>query len=341
MTSTMDLLLTGDHFYYIVSTNCQQNTMLSTKLEDLPNEIITKVLSYLDLRNLFCFGHISKRTRSISRDKAVWRKLTIHNQNLKSRLLKFMLRNGCKFLKLINVKLKGFLHLRKASRLQELSLDRCTIKTPALEEFLASCHSLKKFVLRGIDLSDVNEHILKLFVLQNKNTLQTLDLRMSKRLTFGSIKFIVHNCNELTEVTIIRYFYDKHCEMLSEASINYLAKNLTEKVVKLNLGSQRYFKDEHAMKLIKRCKRITELNLNGTSITQNSLTCIIENLKHSLVILRLCNTKLYLNELLQLRSMSKLKVLNCSHLIFCPNDLKHLKEALPDLSILLKHSKFT
>ena len=129
--------------------------------------------------------------RAISRDKAVWQKLTIHNQTLKSRLLKFMLRNGCKFLKLINVRLKGFLHLRKASRLQELSMDKCAIKTPALEEFLASCHSLKKFVLRGIDLSDVNEHILKLFVLQNKNTLQTLDLRMSKRLNFGSIKFIV------------------------------------------------------------------------------------------------------------------------------------------------------
>ena len=64
MASTMDLLLTGDHFYYIVSTNCQQNNMLPTKLEDLPNEIITKVLSYLDVRDLFCFGHISKRTRA-------------------------------------------------------------------------------------------------------------------------------------------------------------------------------------------------------------------------------------------------------------------------------------
>ena len=302
MSSTMDLFFTEDHFYYIVSDNCQEDNKLSTKLEDLPNEIITKVLSYLEIRDLIFFGHLSKRTRAVRRNKPLWRKLTFHGHSLKSEFLKFIVTNGCKFLKLILVWLKGSLRLRKASRLQELSLDKCAIKTPALEEFLASCHSLKKFVLRGIDLSDVNEHILKLFVLQNKNTLQTLDLRMSKRLTFGSIKFIVHNCNELTEVTIIRYFYDKHCEMLSEASINYLAKNLTEKVVKLNLGSQRFFKDEHAMKLIKRCKRITELNLNGTSITQNSLTCIIENLKHSLVILRLCNTKLYLNELLQLRN---------------------------------------
>jgi hypothetical protein len=124
MSSTMDLFFTEDHFYYIVSDNCQEDNKLSTKLEDLPNEIITKVLSYLDVKDLFCFGHISKRTRTISRDKAVWRKLTIHNQTLKSKLLKFMLRNGCKFLKLINVRLKGFLHLRKASRLQELSLDR-------------------------------------------------------------------------------------------------------------------------------------------------------------------------------------------------------------------------
>ena len=281
--------------------------MSSTKLEDLPNEIITKVLSYLEIRDLIFFGHLSKRTRVVSRNKTLWRKLTIHCKTLKSKFLKFMLRNGCKCLKLILVWLKGSLHLRKATRLQELSLDRCAIKNQVLEELLGSCHSLKKLTFRGIDLSDVNTKNLKKFVLQNRNTLQILDLRSSTKLDFESIQFVVNNCNELTEINLSRNLYDKPDEELREESINYLANNIIEKVVKLNLGNQIFVRDEHVMKLIPRCKKLTELNLNGTSITPNSLTCIIENLKHSLVILSLCNTNLIFDKLLVHKAMPKLQ----------------------------------
>ena len=293
--------------------------MSSTKLEDLPNEIITKVLSYLEIRDLIFFGHLSKRTRVVSRNKTLWRKLTIHSCNksitLKSKFLKFMLRNGCKFLELILVWLKGSLHLRKASRLQELSLDRCAIQNQVLEELLGSCHSLKKLTLRGIDLSKVNTKNLKKFVLQNRNTLQILDLKASTKLDFESIQFIVNNCTELTEIHISRNCHQEPDEELSEESINYLANNLTEKVVKLNLGNQIFVRDEHVMKLIPRCKKLTELNLDGTSITHNSLTCIIENLKHSLVILSLCNTFSF-DTLLVRKAMPKLQELSterCRH----------------------------
>ena len=75
-------------------------------IQDLPNEIIIKVLSYLDLRDLFSFGFLSTRTRAISRDKMLWQKLTIRNKILTTEFLKFMLRRGCKFLQLIHVQLK-------------------------------------------------------------------------------------------------------------------------------------------------------------------------------------------------------------------------------------------
>ena len=242
--------------------------MSSTTLKDLPNEIITKVLSYLETRDLFFFGNLSTRTRAISRDKTLWQKVTIDNKTLKSEFLEFMLRNGCKFLKLTDVQLNGSLHLRKSSVLTDLSLDRCAIKHQVLEEFLASCHCLTKFTLRDMDVSDVHFKSLKKFVLQNRKTLQKLELRPSERLNLESIKSIVDNLNELTEVNLRRNCYARD-EILSEQSINYLANNLTEKVVKLNLGSQVYVEDEHVMKLIRRCKRLTELSLNGTSISYN------------------------------------------------------------------------
>ena len=298
--------------------------MSSTMLKDLPNEIITKVLSYLEIRDLFFFGHLSSRIRAVSRHKILWQKVTIDNKTLATEFLKFILRNDCKFLKLSNVQIKGSLHLRKSSVLKNLVLDRCAIKNHILEEFLVACHSLTKLSLRGIHVSNVNTKNLKKFVLQNRKTLQTLDLRTSKTLDLESIQFIINNCNEVTVLNFQRYRNDE--DVLSEESINYLANNLSEKVEKLSLGYQRFVKDEHVMKLITRCKRLTELNLNGTSISPNSLTCIIENLKHSLVILRLSNTNLTFGELLQLRAMPKLRFLNCSHLLL---DIDNFKEFYP------------
>ena len=298
--------------------------MASTTLKDLPNEIITKVLSYLEIRDLFFFGHLSTRTRAVSRHKILWQKVTIDNKTLATEFLKFILRNDCKFLKFTNVQIKGSLDLRKSSILKNLSLNRCAIKHHILEEVLGSCHSLTKLTLRGIHVSNLNTKNLKKFVLQNRKTLQTLDLRTSKTLDLESIQFIITNCNEVTVLNLQRYPNDE--DVLSEESINYLANNLSEKVEKLSLGYQRFVKDEHVVKLIARCKRLTELNLNGTSISPNSLTCIIENLKHSLVILRLSNTKLTFGELFELRAMSKLRILNCSHLLL---DIDNFKEYYP------------
>ena len=301
--------------------------MSSTTLKDLPNEIITKVLSYLEIRDLFFFGHLSTRTRAVSRHKILWQKVTIDNKTLATEFLKFILRNDCKFLKLTNVQIKGALHLRKSSILSDLSLDRCAIKNKVLEEFLGSCHSLTELKLRDMDLSDVNIKSLKKFVLQNKKTLQKLHLRTSRWLNMEAIQFIVNNFSELTEVNFKTNGYAME-DVLSEQSINYLANNLTEKVVKLDLGWQIFVEDEHVMKIIQRCKRLTELSLKGTSISNNSLMCIIENLKDSLVILRLCNTALSFDELLELKEMPRLKVLICSHLLF--RNMDDLKEQYPN-----------
>ena len=283
--------------------------MSSTKLEDLPNEIITKVLSYFEIRDIIYFGHLSKRTRAVRRNKTLWRKVSIYSEHLKSEFLQFMLINGCKCLKLNLVWVKGYIHLGKPIRLQELSLENCEITNQALEELLGSCHSLKELTLRDIDLSNVNNKNLRKFVLQNRNTLQILDLKASTELDFESIQFIVNNCTELTEINFGRNCNGKYYGKLSKESINYLANNLTEKVVRLNLGNQKFVRDEHVVKLISRCKKLRELNLDGTSITKNSLTCIIGNLKHSLVILSLCNTKFRFDDLLVHNALPKLQQL--------------------------------
>ena len=60
---------------------CNAVKVSKLKLEDMPDEIILKVLSYLDLLNLIRCGQLSMRIRSISHDKTLWQKVNLQNWN--------------------------------------------------------------------------------------------------------------------------------------------------------------------------------------------------------------------------------------------------------------------
>ena len=45
-------------------------------IQDLPDEIMLKVINYLDRKDLIKCGQVSKRIRIISRDQILWRNLS-------------------------------------------------------------------------------------------------------------------------------------------------------------------------------------------------------------------------------------------------------------------------
>ena len=68
---------------------------------------------------------------------------------------------------------------------------------------------------------------------------------------------------------------------LSEDAINILVHNLTPKVEKLSLWGVFSVRDEHITTLVQRCNRLLVLNLQGTSITNTSITNIIDHQRQS------------------------------------------------------------
>ena len=40
--------------------------------QDIPDELILKILSYFEVKDLISCGQVSKRTRNISRDSSLW-----------------------------------------------------------------------------------------------------------------------------------------------------------------------------------------------------------------------------------------------------------------------------
>ena len=97
---------------------CKSVQSLTLKLEDLPDEMILKVLSYLDTANLIHSGHVSQRLRAISSDESLWQKMNLFKKSVPSSFLQFVLERGCKYLSLHSTCLHGSLNLTKPTKLK-------------------------------------------------------------------------------------------------------------------------------------------------------------------------------------------------------------------------------
>lgn len=228
------------------------------------------------------------------------------------------LNNGCKYLNLSWTELEGKLNLRNVPELLYLDLTMCKADEEELEDLLAVTYSLKKLSIAYLDIST---NMLNSICYQNGQSLKVLDMCLTKGLNLSSIKTIVRSCDELTEVNL-------GSTNLPEDAIDYLTKNITTTIEKLSLGWERSLKDEHVQNLVERCHKLSVLNLQCTSVTNNSVTNIIENLRNNLEELDVTCLNVGYIKLLELKSMPLLKVLNCYR-----KDVENLKIQLPHLTI--------
>ena len=70
------------------------------ELNDMPDEIILKIFTFLDIREILKCGQVSQRIRAISNDESLWLKLNFYEGYVPYGLLEKALENGCKYLSL-------------------------------------------------------------------------------------------------------------------------------------------------------------------------------------------------------------------------------------------------
>ena len=121
-------------------------------------------------------------------------------------------------------------------------------------------------------------------------------------LDFQSIQHIIDNCVGLKEINLT-------ANHLSEDSMNYLVNNLRPTVKKLSLGKMIEVRDNHIGILVRRCNILKDLSLHQTSITNHSISNIIEHLRGTLEKLDVGSTNTDHAKILELRSMPLLRVL--------------------------------
>ena len=260
----------------------------STKkqLEDLPDETILKILSYADIKGLISCGQVSKRARNISQDSSLWVTATIKKKIVKVELLELILSKGCKILNISNSTILGHLSSNIKSQLSVVNFSKpvckcnevdgcdCDENTGILEELLSSCCLLQHLVLEDIFLTSK----MAVSICKNGKTLQTLNLKhsyledhMDGTLANKNLQEIIKCCQELKEVDLA-YVNDED-KGITDNDFEYLAKNISPNVEKLNLNSS-YIPpeyDDHVRILLRRCNKIKALSLEPLFITDYSL----------------------------------------------------------------------
>ena len=173
-------------------------------LEDLPEEIILKILGQVNIRDLFRCSFVNKKFREIAHDKSLWEKMNLHSKvDVPAELFAKLLEKGCEYLSVpVISNVQGTARFQNNLKLKYLSF-RVSKSTKGLLEFAASCHSLEK--LAFFWHSDIDQIAIgKLFkcIIQNSSTLKVLRIGNGQILSNESIQLIVTLCQGLTDLSI-------------------------------------------------------------------------------------------------------------------------------------------
>ena len=297
------------------------------QLNDLPDEVVLNVLGFMDIKELLLCGQVSKRLRAIANDESLWLKLNLYKRNVPYDFIEKAAGNGCQYLSLtccdiipLNKKSESSFNFKYLSVHGNLQ---------GVKKLVRNCSSLKKLSVANLTLDSDDIQ----YICQSHQSLQVLDL-MSCKIDGPNptelIKDLLTNCAHLNEINIRNSF---------KSHIQALVDNLTPTILKVNLSHQNNLNDEHVKKLVKRCNKITHLDLSfSTLITNDSVRSIIKHLNTSLKKLDMSGINVDFAALLQFRSISTLKTL-ISYGRLDDEEMKNLQQQLPHIKINHRREK--
>ena len=312
--------------------------------QDLPDELVLKILSNSESKDLITYGQVSKRIRKISHDDRLWVTANLVKKIVKTELLEIMLIR-CKILNLSNSTIVGSLSSNLKSQIRSLDLSQSALtgtwhceaysteNIELLEELLFSCCSLQHLKMEGLLVTPK----MTRGICKNGKTLQILHLNNSCVIEFnirlasllsGNLQAIIKCCQELKELAFVNGNKWIHADDLA-----FLATQISPNIVQLNL-SNHYVNDDYIEILLIRCNKIKVLNLKATLITNNSLKTMRKYLNLTLEELSLTyNVYEPFPSEDELKSMPRLKILNLYSKKEDEKEIQNLRQHLPDLMI--------
>jgi len=211
-------------FYFstqVLTRAKRKKISLRYSLEDFPNEILLKIFTYLEFKDLGYCAQISRRFREISQSPPLWETVIENNQRIPAGFIWHALTLGCKYLHLENSTITvtndsdHVMHkLPKDNQVKHLNLrnfqDHCDNSTL----LMIACQSLEKLSLSSFDFNKV-QYIPS--IERNGSTLKTLDLSDCSGLTYKQIQRIFTACHKLEELDLSCTNYYKISKLCTQS----------------------------------------------------------------------------------------------------------------------------
>lgn len=218
-----------------------------TLINSLPDEILTKIFSYLSLKELSCFVRVvCKRWLYVSCTEILWSKLTAED-------------------------IKDLEEVAPSALVQFVSLNTSSLKYLLLDNcYDIPIHTLAKMVpnLRELSLafcSQVNKLLLQTFS-EHCPGITALNLEGCEEIT--------HDCLTLFSGHIISRLNLSHCNHLTDDSLIFII-NTFWNIKDLNLDGVQWISDDAVRLLLENCKEtLRYLWLDGENLTDHALTML-------------------------------------------------------------------
>ena len=232
---------------------------LTCHFQNLPDEILLKIVDYLHIGDLLRCGQTCRKIRAVVHDKSLWKKVNFSCDSLvPTGLLQLILEHGCEYLN-ISDQIVGNLTITRASQLKYLTINqkynyKYTDANKIFDQLVSSCHSLETLQLTNFDL---NSSLIKRICTQNGKTLKVLKLNWFRSSSLASIELsviqqIIDQCVKLEELTFCQ-------TILTGLALKYMIKNISPKVSKISICNNlavRHIKGPHIHVLVGRCETL-------------------------------------------------------------------------------------
>ena len=321
------------------------------KLEDLPNEVILNVLSFLQLPDLIRCGLVSKRIRRVSFIECLWHKIYILNSDhsrkiVPTELVKRIINRGCKYLSLRGCKVTGKLKysdFRLDSNYWKYQLFS-TVSTLSMD-VTADTHMVFDSSSDSPDFSVCESKYRKRrrLVKQNKTktemiTSQLISLDLTQCHVEQSVMNVLltacHSLKKLTlrKVSLTPYMFQIICDRNGQTleTLDLTATN--------GPGTIQQFLPHDMLLILNNCLQLKEIDLSGCSLSETCVELLVNQLSPNIKKLSLGAFGMYILDEHIATLVSRCKRITSLNLAFKTNltdiSLTHIMENLKNLEEL-------
>uniref|UniRef100_A0AC34GPJ8 F-box domain-containing protein n=1 Tax=Panagrolaimus sp. ES5 TaxID=591445 RepID=A0AC34GPJ8_9BILA len=241
-------------------------TTHTTLLPHMPNEILNRVFSFCNKRDLLAIGSTCKRFYDVTSTQTHWTKINLCGKKVPETALHRMISRKSKSLCMIScvVFLDPILLNRTFVECNLTRLDLSWAKFPdikVMKGILSRCMQLQYL---GLESQSIDSEILEM-VAKNRDLL-VLNLSSCQVIDAESLSRVFESCNKLTDLNLSWTYPD---EATSAVIINEIPSSI-ERFAISGMSDRIAFHDAGLIKILSRLPNLTELDIgdnNGVTST--------------------------------------------------------------------------